>query len=214
MEITYFGHASFRIKGKTATVVTDPYTFDIGLKFPKHITADVITISHEHKDHSEVRQIEGAPYVIRGAGEYEVKGVGVIGLSTYHDEEKGAKRGNNTVFRIEIDGMSIVHLGDLGHPLSAADVDSLDGVDILMVPVGGIYTIGAAAAVAIVNEIEPSIVIPMHYGRPELEAKQFGELAPVSAFLKELGKEDVVPQPKLSITRDKMPEQMQVVVLV
>lgn len=212
MDITYLGHASFRIKGKNATVVTDPYSSDIGLKFPKHIAADIVTVSHDHADHSAVREIEGTPYIVRGPGEYEVKGVGIIGLSTFHDEEKGAKRGKNTMYRIEIDGVSIVHLGDLGHTLGSGDVDALDGVNILMIPVGGVYTIDAAAAVSVVNEIEPSIVIPMYYGRPDLSASAFGGLAPLAAFLKELGKEDVTPQPKLSVSRDKMPEQMQVVV--
>lgn len=214
MEITYLGHASFRLKGKTATVVTDPYAPDtVGLKFPKHIAADIVTVSHDHPDHNAIRQVEGSSYVVNGPGEYEIKGVGVIGISTFHDEEKGAKRGKNTIYRIEMDGLILVHLGDLGHTLSTDEVDALDGVDILMIPVGGIYTIDPAAAVSVINEIEPSIVLPMHYGRTDLNQKAFGSLAPRAAFLKEIGKEDVVPQPKLSVTKDKLPEQMQVVIL-
>jgi L-ascorbate metabolism protein UlaG (beta-lactamase superfamily) len=214
MEITYLGHASFRIKGKTTTVVTDPYTPDlVGLKFPKHITADIITVSHDHPDHNAVGQIEGEPYVVHGPGEYEIKGVGIIGIPSFHDAEKGAQRGKNTIYRIEIDGLSIVHLGDLGHTLSVAEADNLDGVDILMIPVGGFYTIDPAAAVSVINEIEPSIVLPMHYGRTELPAKAFGSLATRDTFLKEIGKEDVIPQPKLTVTKDKLPEQMQVVIL-
>jgi len=214
MDITYFGHSSFRIKGKTATVVTDPYDpVDVGLKFPKHIAADIVTVSHGHKDHAAVAQIEENPYVVRGPGEYEIKGVGIIGLSTYHDEEKGVKRGKNTIYRIEIDGVALVHLGDLGHTLSTDQVDALDGVGILMIPVGGVYTIDPATAVEVINELEPSIVIPMHYGRADLNQKEFGGLAQLSAFLKEIGKEDVAAQPKLSITRDKLPAEMQVVVL-
>jgi len=214
MDITYFGHSSFRIKGKTATVVTDPYDpVDVGLKFPKHIAADIVTVSHGHKDHAAVAQIEENPYVVRGPGEYEIKGVGIIGLSTYHDEEKGVKRVKNTIYRIEIDGVALVHLGDLGHTLSTDQVDALDGVGILMIPVGGVYTIDPATAVEVINELEPSIVIPMHYGRADLNQKEFGGLAQLSAFLKEIGKEDVAAQPKLSITRDKLPAEMQVVVL-
>jgi len=214
MEINYLGHAAFRIRGKSTTVVTDPYAPEhVGLKFPKHIAADIVTVSHDHPDHNAIHQIEGAAYVVNGPGEYEIKGVGIIGLSTFHDEEKGAKRGKNTIYRIEMDGLSIVHLGDLGHTLSVAEVDSLGGVDILMIPVGGLYTIDPAAAVAVINEIEPSIVLPMHYGRTELPAKAFGNLATREAFLKEIGTENVVPQPKLTITKDKLPEQMQVVIL-
>lgn len=213
MDITYLGHSSFRLRGKTATLVTDPYTSDIGLKFPKHTTADIVTISHEHDDHNFVSAIEGTPRVVRGPGEYDIAGVGIVGIGTYHDSEKGAVRGRNTIFRIEIDGLSIVHLGDLGHTLTGPEVESLDGVNILLVPVGGFYTIDAEAAAGIVHEIEPSIVIPMHYGRPELNQKTFGTVAPLSIFLKEMGKEDVTPQPKLSITKDKLPEELQVVVL-
>ncbi len=186
MEITYLGHAAFRLKGKSATVVTDPYTPEhVGLKFPKHITADIVTVSHDHPDHNATGQVEGTAYIVNGPGEYEIKGVGVI----------GRKIEQTTMYRIEVDGFSIVHLGDLGRALSAEEVDSLDGVDILMVPVG-------SSAVAVINEIEPSVVIPMCYHRDEL-----------TAFLKEIGKEDVVPQSKLTVTRDKLPEQMQVVIL-
>jgi L-ascorbate metabolism protein UlaG (beta-lactamase superfamily) len=214
MDITYLGHSSFRIKGKNAVVVTDPYALEkSGIKFPKHIAADIITVSHGHPDHNATHQIEGSPYIIQGPGEYEVHGVGVIGMSTYHDQEKGAKRGGNTIYRIEIDGVSIVHLGDLGHKLATPEVDALDGVDILMIPVGGIYTIDPAAAVSVINEIEPSIIIPMHYKRPDFIGDMFKDLATLPMFLKEIGKDDIAAQPKLSITKDKIPEQMQVVVL-
>ncbi|MBI3956006.1 MBL fold metallo-hydrolase, partial [Candidatus Gottesmanbacteria bacterium] len=146
-------------------------------------------------------------------GEYEVKGVGIVGVGVYHDDTGGSERGKNTIYRIELDGISVVHLGDLGHELSSAQVDSLDGVDILLIPVGGFYTIDAASAAKVVGEIEPRIVIPMHYLTAGLDQKAFGSLAVVEAFLKEMGKADVVPQPKLTISKDKMPEEMQVVVL-
>lgn len=212
MDITYFGHSSFRLRGKTATVVTDPYSADIGLKFPRHIEADIVTVSHDHRDHNAVEQIEGNPFVIRGPGEYEIKGIGVVGFSVFHDEQKGALRGKNTIYRIEVDGVSIVHLGDLGHMLTSEEVEALDGVNVLMVPVGGLHTIDAAKASHLINEIEPSIVIPMHYGRPELNQKIFSTLAPLSVFLKEIGKESIAPIPKLAISKDKLPAEMQVVV--
>ena len=213
MDITYLGHASFRIRGKSTVVVTDPYSPDVGLKFPKHIEADIVTVSHDHGDHNCVSQVEGSPFVIKGPGEYEIKGVGVVGFSTFHDEQKGELRGRNTMYRIEIDGISIVHLGDLGHMLSNDDIEALDGVNVLLVPVGGLHTIDATRASQIVNEIEPSIVIPMHYGRPELNQKIFGQLLPLATFLKEVGKEDLVPVPKLNISKDKLPAETQVVVL-
>ncbi len=214
MDITYLGHSSFRIRGKNATVVTDPYeTSLVGLKFPRHTTADIVTISHEHEDHNAVGALEGSPFVIRGPGEYEVKGISVIGVGVFHDDVKGAKRGPNTIYRIEVDGMSIVHLGDLGHMLSETEVDALDGVDILLVPVGGVYTIDAATAAGVVGETDPSVVIPMHYRREGTNEKTFGQLSTVEPFLKEMGKEAIAPLPKLTMTKDKLPEEMQVVVL-
>lgn len=214
MDITYFGHSSFRIRGKSATVICDPYDSEkIGLKFPKHSEADIITVSHEHPDHNAVRQVEGTPFVVRGPGEYEIKGVGIVGFPVFHDNEKGAKRGANTMYRIEVDGVSIVHLGDLGHALSADEVDELDGVDVLLVPVGGFYTIDAAQAVSMINEIEPHIVIPMHFGRRDLSPTINANLSPLPVFLKEIGKEAVAPVPKLTVSKDKLPGELQVVVL-
>jgi L-ascorbate metabolism protein UlaG (beta-lactamase superfamily) len=212
MEITYLGHSSFKLRGKQVTVVTDPFG-DIGIKFPKHTSSDVVTISHDHDDHNQVSAIEGNPFIIKGPGEYEVKGVGIVGVSVFHDDEKGAKRGKNTIYRIELDGLSIVHLGDLGHALASQQVDELDGVNILLVPVGGVYTIDASQAAEVVAAVEPSIVIPMHYHTTSIDQKIFGSLAPVSAFLKEMGKVGTTPVPKLSITKDKLPEELQVVIL-
>lgn len=214
MDITYLGHSSFRIKGKAATIVTDPYDSEkVGLKFPKHVEADIVTVSHDHEDHNAVGVVDGSPFLIKGPGEYELKGVGIVGVSVFHDDEKGEKRGRNIMYRIEIDGVSIVHLGDLGHLLSSAQVDELDGVNILFVPIGGVYTIDPAQAAAVVNDIDPAIVIPMHYGREELDPNAFAGLSGLPQFLKEMGKEGVVAQPKLSVTKDKLPAEMQIVVL-
>lgn len=214
MDISLLGHSSFKIKGKSATVITDPYdTALVGLKFPKDAEAAIVTVSHDHPDHNAVSAVGGSPQIISGPGEYDVAGVGIMGIASFHDNEKGKTRGKNTIYRIQIDGVSIVHLGDLGHALSSAEVESLDGVDILIVPVGGTYTIDAATACAIVQDVDPRIVIPMHYGNAALNQKEFGGLEPLSKFLKEIGKEDVIPQAKLSISKDKLPEQLQVVVL-
>lgn len=214
MDITYLGHASFKLRGKHATVVTDPFeASSVGLPFPKHTTADIVTVSHDHEDHNAVGVVEGNPFVVHGPGEYEIKGVGIVGIGVYHDDQKGALRGKNTIYRVELDGISLVHLGDLGHELSTTEVDGLDGVDILLVPVGGTYTINAATAAKVVGEIEPTIVIPMHYMVAGLDQKVFGQLTGVDAFLKEMGKADVAALAKLSVTKEKLPEEMQVVVL-
>ncbi len=207
MEILPLGHSSFRLRGKNATVVTDPFDGkDMAVKFPKHIEADILTVSHDHADHNAVSLVGGSPFVIRGPGEYEIKGVAVIGISTFHDASEGSERGRNTAYRIEIDGVKIAHLGDVGHVLTSAQLELLDGIDILMVPVGGIYTIDAEKASQVIADIEPRIVIPMH------DSRSNPALAPVAAFLKQMNKE-VTPVPKLTVSRDKLPQEMQIVVL-
>lgn len=214
MDITYLGHSSFRIRGKQTTVITDPFDGSmVGFPFPKHISANIVTVSHDHGDHNNTSQIDGSPYIVSGPGEYEIAGVGIVGFPSFHDETKGSKRGSNTIYRIEIDGMSIVHLGDVGHVLDSETVNNLDGVDILMIPVGGFFTIDPEIANAVIKEVEPSIVIPMHYATPKHNPKAFGDVKPLDVFLKEMGKEGIVPVPKLTITKDKIPEEMQIVVL-
>ena len=208
MDIIPLGHSSFKLKGKTVTLVTDPFNSTVtGIKFPKHTACDIVTVSHTHEDHNDVSQLEGDPFVVQGAGEYDIKGVDIIGFTTEHGGDQPVK---NTVYRIEMEDLNIVHLGDVGRVLTTAEVDVLDGVDILFVPVGGTYTIDSVQARKIIAEIEPKIVIPMHYDRPGLAIKA---LAPVSTFLKEMEKEQVVAQPKLSISKGKLPEEMQVIVL-
>jgi L-ascorbate metabolism protein UlaG (beta-lactamase superfamily) len=214
MEIKYLGHSSFLIRGKKNSLVTDPYDSDMtGLRFPKHISSDVVTVSHDHPDHNAVSQVEGDPFIVGGPGEFEVKGIFVIGYRTFHDDTKGQARGMNTIYRIELDGLSMLHLGDLGHQLSDADLEAIGGVDILFVPVGGLYSLTPEQADSVVKEIEPTIVIPMHYMREGLNTEHFGSLVGVEEYLKVSGKTDTVPIPKLTITKDKLPPEMQVVVL-
>lgn len=213
MEIAYLGHSSFKLKGKKTTVVTDPFDpKSVGLKFAK-IDADIVTVSHQHQDHNAVNLVTNAPFVVHGPGEYEIKGVSIIGVPSYHDNEKGELRGTNTMYSIEIDGIHIVHLGDLGHKLTEKEVETLGAVDILLVPVGGVYTITAKQAAELIPDIDPSIVIPMHYGRPELDQKVYGELTDLQTFLKAVGAEAVAPQSKVSITKDKLPDALQIIVL-
>jgi len=214
MDITYLGHSSFKLRGKKVTVVTDPFDPTlVGLKFPKNLEADIVTVSHAHPDHNNVKQVAGTPFVIDGPGEYEVMGVGMIGIPSFHDDKQGKERGRNTIYNIEIDGIHIVHCGDLGEMLTDKEIEQLGVVDVLLIPVGGTYTITAKQASELIAEIEPSIVIPMHYGRDDLDQKTFSELAPLPTFLKIMAKEDAVAQPKLVITKDKIPDTMQVVVL-
>lgn len=212
MEISYLGHSSFKIKGKNATVITDPYSVKMtNLKFPK-TEADIVTVSHAHEDHSQTDLVEGNPYIVNNPGEYEIKGVTIIGTSSFHDNVSGAEKGKNTIFVIEIDKIRICHLGDLGHKLNEEVLEKLDGVDILMIPVGGVATIGPSEAVEVVNQIEPKMIIPMHYQEEGLNPEIFGKLAPLGDFLKEMG-ESPETLPKLQVTADLMPEEKKVVVL-
>lgn len=213
MEITYLGHSSFKIKGKKTSVVTDPfYPAKVGLKFPK-VEADIVTVSHGHDDHNATDQVSGMPFIIDSPGEYEVKGVSIIGVPSYHDSEKGAKRGKNTIYSIEVDGVHITHLGDLGEMLTDKETEQIGDIDILFIPVGGVYTISAKQAAELITEIEPKIVIPMHFNRPELKKDVFSELTDLETFLKLMGGSQPTKQAKLVTTKDKLPDQMQVIVL-
>lgn len=216
MEITYLGHASFRIKGKQGTIVTDPYDKSVGFSYPA-TTADIVTVSHGHPDHANASAVKPTstrekPFIITAAGEYEISGISVFGYQSFHDEASGKERGSNVVYTIVVDGITIAHLGDLGHSLSDSFIESLGTVDVLLCPVGGKYTIDSKAAVSIIQEIEPSYIIPMHYKTDAHEEKTYGELETVADFEKEFG---VVSEPvkSLTLTAGSMPEQTTLVVL-
>lgn len=209
MDITHLGHASFKIKGKKAAVVTDPYEESIGLKLPK-TNADILTVSHAHRDHNATNLVGGEPFIVDGPGEYEIKGVKIAGVPSFHDAKEGGERGKNTIFNIKMDGLWICHLGDLGqNELTNSQMESIGGVDILLVPVGGVYTIDATTASKIVTELEPKVVIPMHYQEEGSNIK----LEPVEKFLKEMGAEKTQSQTKLTISKEKLPDELEVVLL-
>jgi L-ascorbate metabolism protein UlaG (beta-lactamase superfamily) len=214
MEIKYLGHSSFFIKTKSAKLVTDPFNPEkVGLKFPKQ-ESDIITISHNHADHNYREGIKGEPIIFDWPGEYEKNEVHITGYPSFHDKQQGAERGENVIYKIEAEKLAILHVGDLGHSLSDELIEEIGGIDILMVPVGGVYSLSAEEAVKLINEIEPSIVIPMHYNRPELDATTFGSLQTLDVFLKAMGVEGAEPQEKLSIKKEEInPEEMKVVVL-
>lgn len=210
MDIYWYGQSMFKIKGKAATVFIDPFSPEqIGLKLPKDTEGQVVLSTHSHHDHNNVGAVGGNPLIVTGPGEYEVAGISIVGIPTFHDSVGGAERGNNTVYHILMDGINIVHLGDLGHVLTEEQASQIDQTDILMVPVGGVYTINAEYATKVVAQLEPKVVIPMHYKIPGLKI----ELEGVEPFLKEMGAENIQPMPKLSITKDKLPEETEVVVL-
>lgn len=213
MDITWLGQACFKLKGKNATVVIDPFDPEfIGLKLPKDLQADVVLITHDHSDHNNAAIVSGPtgkPMVFTGPGEYEINGVVITGISSFHDDTQGSQRGKNIIFHLLLDGLNIVHLGDLGqHELTEEQLNLIGQTDILLVPVGSFYTIAAKEATGIVSQLEPKIIVPMHYKIDGLKV----DLEPVENFLKQMGAEDVNPISKLSITKEKLPEEPQVVV--
>lgn len=212
MEVVFLGHSSFRIKTRQGTIVTDPFDPGmVGLKFPK-VTADIVTVSHQHNDHNQVSQILGSPKVVAGPGEYELAGISILGISSFHDQLNGRQRGENTIYTIAADDLRVCHLGDLGHKLSDEQISQLGPVNILLVPVGGEYTIDAKTAVEVVSQVEPNIVMPMHYQMPGLNPEVFGKLESVSDFIAEIGVEPR-RQPRYSIGTKDLPEELTVVVL-
>lgn len=206
MEITWLGHSCFRVRSKDATIVTDPYDRSLGNL--SRVTADIVTVSHEHPAHNFREAVGGAPKVVEGPGEYEVSGVFITGLRTYHDRVKGQERGPNAVYLMELEDVVVCHLGDLGHVPQAAQVEEMGNVDVLLVPVGGGSTIGAAEAAETVRLLDPKIVIPMHY-----QSERTPDLAPLEQFLKEMGLTEVTPQPRVTVTKSSLPPTSQVVVL-
>ena len=208
MDITWLGHSCFRIKGNQAVIITDPCPPDTGYSLGKQ-TANIVTVSHQHPSHSYIQGIDGEPRIIQRPGEYEISGILIIGISTYHDAVKGQSKGKNTAYLMEIDGMSVCHLGDIGHVLGDDQVEEMGNVDVLLLPVGGVSTINAAMAAEVIRKVDPKAVIPMHY-KTLMTSR---ELEPVDNFLKEMGMGQMEVRPKLTVNKSNLPVSTQVFVL-
>ena len=200
MTIIWYGQSCFKIQEKEITLVTDPYDKSIGLR-PPSIHADIVTVSHQHFDHNNVKAIKGKPFIIDSPGEYETKGVEILGIQTFHDKKEGKERGLNTVYVIKINNLFICHLGDLGHLLSDKQIEKINGVDILLIPVGGVYTINASEAVKVIDIIGPKIVIPMHYKIPKLTIN----LNRIDKFYKEMGISKANLEERLVVKKKNLP---------
>jgi len=208
VDITWLGHSCFRIKSNQAVIITDPVPAETGYTLGKQ-SANIVTVSHPHPSHSWVQGVEGEPHIVKGPGEYEISGVLVIGVSTFHDAVKGSARGKNTMYLMDIDGVAVCHTGDLGHVPSDDQVEEMGNVDVLMLPVGGASTINATLATEVVRKMEPRVVIPMHYKTE----KTTRELDEVDLFLKETGQSGIEPKNRVSITRNNLPASLQVYLL-
>ncbi len=216
MKISWLGQACFKIQTKTISLVIDPYDPKIGLKSAA-TKADLVLSTHDHHDHNYLEAVTAenpelaAPYVIKNPGEYEVSEIMVHGIQAAHDKKGGAERGLVTMYSIQSEGINILHVGDLGEKLTNEQVEAIGNVDILLIPVGGTYTIDGKEASDIVSQLEPRVVIPMHYLVPGLTVEG---IAPVDLFLKEMGAVGVAAQESYKITKKELPqEETQVVIL-
>lgn len=217
MVITYHGHSCFKLKGRRGSVVLDPFDEGVGFGLPR-LSAEIVTVSHDHFDHNAFGKVKGTskrekPFIIEESGEYEVGQISVFGTKTFHDDQGGELRGRNIVYTVLMDDLRVCHLGDLGHELTADQLDAIGSVDILLCPVGGHYTIGPEQTVKTIRALEPSIAIPMHYRSPDHNQEGFANLKTMEDFLKVYGVEPV-PVPKLEVEgRSQLPQETELVVL-
>ena len=209
MQINWYGHSCFRLRDRYGAVVTDPYGDDIGYRLPR-IRADIVTVTHEHPDHANVKAIKGNPQVISGPGEYEIKGIFVIGIPAQSEETQTKVGVRNTLYLFDFEGVTVCHLGDLRRVPTQSQLEELGDVDVLLIPVGGGTTLGAAKASEVISLLEPKIVIPMHY---KTELLKGVKLAPVDQFLKEMGIKEVAPVDVVKVTKGALPSETQVMVM-
>ena len=197
-------------KGEQIKIAIDPFSEEAGLKLPK-IEPEILLVTHDHYDHNNTKAIGGSFFLINDPGEYEIKDVFIQGINSYHDEKEGKERGQNTIYTIEAEEMRLCHLGDFGQKeLTPEQLEKIGDIDILMVPVGGAFTIDAKGAAKIISQIEPRLAIPMHYHLPGLKIK----LDSLEVFLKEMGRKSATPEPKLLIKKkDLIAEETKIVVL-
>jgi len=205
IEIQWLGHSCFRIKAREGIVVTDPYSPETGYRLGRP-AAHIVTVSHDEPDHNNaagVKGMRGDPVLLTGPGEYEVGGIFIMGIRTYRDMRKGKVRGKNTVYLMEFAEMNICHLGDLGHPLSDEELADISKADVLLIPVGGKHSLAATQAAEVVAQIEPRIVIPMHYNHPAGRIRLDG----VEPFFHEMGLKPVEPLELLKIGPGDLPAE-------
>ncbi len=208
-EIKWLGHACVRLRGRDVTVLMDPVSPETGYS-PAKQRADIVTVSHPHPGHRYLELVRPGYRLVEGPGEYEIKGTFITGIRTYHDEERGARLGKNTVYIVDLDGVQICHLGDLGHVLNDEQAELLSEVDVLLVPVGGGSTLDADRAVEVVGQIEPHIVIPLQFRTEQGDR----ERDPVDRFMRAMGVTEWTARETLTVRKGDFAEATEVVVLV
>lgn len=208
MDISWLGHSCFLIKGREKTIITDPCHPDTGYRLGE-LKADIVTVSHPHPGHSYIEAVVDSPRLIRKPGEYEIGGTFITGVAVFHDGNKGATLGKNTIYVIEMDDVTLCHLGDLGHPLGPQSVEEIGDIDVLFVPVGEGSTVSVDVAVEVVRQLGPSIAIPMHFKT----GKSSGQLGAADKFLDKMRVREIEERPVLSVSSSSLPTSTQVVVL-
>lgn len=208
MELLWYGLSAFRLRGREATVVTEPYTRASGL-IPPRIAADIVTFSRQPVPPLDDVGITGTPQVVAGPGEYEIKGVFITGIRMRRGERAAAGRQHTTIYLMELDGVIVCHLGELDHVPSTEEVEALGKVDVLLVPVGGAGALNAVQAAEVISLIEPRLVVPMRY---RLDGVQL-TLEPLDRFRREMGLDQVRVESRLSITPSSLGDEPQVVAL-
>lgn len=209
MRIKWLGHACFKITDdRGVVIVTDPFDNTVGYKVP-NIKADIVTTSHDHFDHNFTEAIEGEFVLINKAGNFYVKDINIRGIVSHHDNSGGKKRGDNIIFTYDIEGIKVCHLGDLGHVLSEKQLEQIGGVDVLLVPVGGNFTIDADEAVEVIKQIKPCIIIPMHFKTPVMNFP----IEPVESFLEKIGGGEKLSSQTIDINKDDLKDKQKVYVL-
>jgi len=211
MKIKWLGHSCFLIEDKEGRVMTDPYGTSIPYRPPDY-AADVITVSHDHRDHNAVERVKGSPTVIRGEGTHSAAGIHFHGIASFHDESGGTKRGANTIFTFEMGGLKVAHLGDLGEALSDEHVAALGEVEVLFVPVGGNFTIGPDEAAALVKRLPNlKVIIPMHFKTDRL-GDDF-PIATVDNFARKVQNVKRIGSSEVTLSRESLPAQQEVWIL-
>jgi L-ascorbate metabolism protein UlaG (beta-lactamase superfamily) len=190
MTIQWYGHSCFKIStkpegrgsGEDVVIFCDPFQKEIGLRPPQG-KADIVTVSHSHMDHNNPEALRGEPAVLDLPGEYSIKGISIKGINSFHDKKDGAENGLNTIFVFESEGIRFCHLGDLGSALNNKQLEEINGVDVLAIPVGGFKSLNGKDAKDVIDQIEPKIILPMHYRTKGSKFKGDDE----KIFCKEIG---------------------------
>ena len=211
MKIKYLGHSSLLISSKdNVKIITDPYTPGHGIAYKAiNESADIVTITHNHGDHNNIASVKGSPAILREAGSKTIKGIEIKSVSLYHDAAQGSQRGVNLAFCLKVDGITVCHLGDLGHTLKPEQISAIGQVDILLIPVGGFFTIDAKEASVVAKSLKSKVIIPMHYKTPKADFP----IAAVDEFLKDKKNVRRLNSSEVEFNSDTLPKETEIIVL-